>query len=109
MLRHTTIGQPDAFTNGRVTDINDLKYISRVLDVLIPVPLSAKGLLVAYATCAIVWVGSLYDVISVDYNVPKTIIKTVFAPVVSVQHYPCVIDIIPGKPKDLAITSFNAT
>ena len=44
MLRQITIGQPDASILSRVTDTNDLKYISRVINVLI-LP-SAMGLIV---------------------------------------------------------------
>ena len=51
------------------------------------------------------------EVISVDYNVLETYINTglVSCVVVRIQQNSGVVNVIPNKPKILAISSFNAT
>lgn len=82
MIRQVTIGQPDTCITSRVTHVNDLKLISRVREVLIHT--SKMALVVAYATCTMPRVASLYNVIPVGYNVLQSMVETRVVRIVSV-------------------------
>ena len=50
MFRRIAIGQPNARVISRITDTNDLKFIARIFDVLIPSNIVMR-LVVSQTTC----------------------------------------------------------
>ena len=67
------------------------------------------GFVITYTTTAIAWIASLYDMISIDDYVFKTIMKAVLRFLVRIQQNARVVDIIASNGDTFPISSFDAS